>query len=245
MYDALLLDHDGVIVDLLALDSLESGILSHGKPCYRALGIEPDDSLRDALSIGAIASDIQQLASSHGVDASELWRCRDDAAEQTLQEATRTGEKDPYDDVSVLESVELPVGVASNNQRRIVEFILAHHDLTHLFETVWGREPTIESLGRKKPEPTYLLGAMEDMSVENPLYVGDSETDVIAANRAAVDCAFIRRSHNAETPLSVDPAYEVTGLDQVVAILGGTRVPQKRTECGYDRSERSKRTPQK
>ncbi len=233
MYDALLLDHDGVIVELLALESLESGILSYGKPCYTELGIEPDAALREALSIGATADEIQQLARSHAVDVSALWRCRDDAAERTLCEATRAGEKDPYGDVSVLESVELPIGIASNNQKRIVEFILSHHGLTHLFETVWGREPTIESLSRKKPAPTYLLGAMDDMGVENPLYVGDSETDVIAANRAGVDCAFIRRAHNAERELSVDPTYEITGLDGAVSVLDDATeatVPQKQTD---------------
>lgn len=219
MYDALLLDHDGVIVELLALESLESGILSHGEPCYRALGIEPDDSLREALSIGATANEMRQLASEYDADASELWRCRDNAAEKTLCEATRTGEKDPYEDVSALGTVELPIGIASNNQRRIVEFILSHHDLTHLFETVWGREPTLNSLSRKKPEPTYLLGAMDEMGVENPLYVGDSETDVIAAERADVDCAFIRREHNSTYELSVDPTYEITGLDEAVTVL--------------------------
>jgi phosphoglycolate phosphatase-like HAD superfamily hydrolase len=112
----------------------------------------------------------------------------------------------------------VPCGVVSNNQRRIVASVLAAHGLQDLFGTIRARDPTLDSLDRKKPAPTYLEAAMADLDIERPLYVGDSETDVLAANRAGVDTAFLRREHNADVSLSVDPTYEVTGLDEVVAL---------------------------
>ena len=219
MYDALLLDHDGVLVGLLALESIERGIRHHGEDCFRELGVEPDDRVIDTLSVGAERSVVAALADEFGADAGRLWRCRDDAVERTLRRATRDGEKEPYADVAALDRIERPLGVVSNNQRRLVEFVLRHHGLWNLFGTVWAREPTLGSLERKKPAPTYLEGAMADLGVERPLYVGDSETDVVAARRAGVDCLFLRREHNADVTLSTAPTAEVSGLDEVVAVL--------------------------
>jgi phosphoglycolate phosphatase-like HAD superfamily hydrolase len=62
---------------------------------------------------------------------------------------------------------------------------------------------------------------MADLGIERPLYVGDSESDVEAARRAGVDVAFLRRTHNAERSLSVEPTYEVTSLHAVVERLSG------------------------
>ena len=217
-YDGLLFDHDGVLVELISRDAIDAGLRRHGGESLRALGVDPGPALFDALNVGAEREEIRSIADGHGVDAGALWQCRDDAIETTLRRATRDGEKEPYDDVDALSAVDLPCGVVSNNQRRIVEFVLEAHGLDHLFETVRARDPVLASLDRKKPAPTYIEAAMADLDIETPLYVGDSESDVLAAHRAGVDTAFLRRAHNADTPLSVQPTHEVTGLDEVVTV---------------------------
>ena len=40
----------------------------------------------------------------------------------------------------------------------------------------------------RKPAPDMLLAAMKDMGVDSCIYVGDSEVDVLTANRAGVRC---------------------------------------------------------
>lgn len=112
--------------------------------------------------------------------------------------------------------------IVSNNQTRIVEAVLDRYDLSDHVDTVRARAPRPESLDRKKPRPAFLEAAMADIGVENPLYVGDSESDVEAGRRAGLDVAFIRREHNADWPLDHDPTYEVAGLDDVVELLNGT-----------------------
>jgi HAD superfamily hydrolase (TIGR01549 family) len=216
-YDGLLLDHDGVVVELLDRDHITAGLREHGDPRLAELGVDLDPALLDAFQVGADAGEIRALADRYGVDPGALWRCRDDAIEAALHAATRNGEKPPYDDVTALAALEVPRGVVSNNQRRIVEFVLETHDLHGLFDTVHAREPTLASLDRKKPAPTYLEAAMTALDIEHPLYVGDSESDVVAAHRANVDVAFLRRPHNADTSLSTAPTYEVEGLDEIVA----------------------------
>jgi HAD superfamily hydrolase (TIGR01549 family) len=216
-YDGLLLDHDGVLVELLDRDHITAGLREHGEPRLADLGVNLDPVLLDAFQVGADAGEIRALADRYGVDPTALWRCRDDAIETALHAATRNGEKPPYDDVDALTALDVPRGVVSNNQRRIVEFVLETHDLRSLFDTVQARDPTLASLDRKKPAPTYLEAAMAALDIEHPLYVGDSESDVVAADRANVDVAFLRRPHNADSSLSRDPTYEVSGLDEIVA----------------------------
>ena len=222
-YDAVLLDHDGVLVELLDRETLAAGLREHGTTRFRTLGVDPDPTVVDTLNVGAEADEIQRLADERGVDAGRLWHHRDEAIATTLREATRAGQKDPYDDVAALDRVDLPLGVVSNNQRRLVEFVLGEHGLADRFETVRARAPTLGSLDRRKPAPTYLEAAAADLGVDRPLYVGDSETDVVAAQRAGFDAAFLRRSHNTGRELSRSPTVEVTGLDEVVGLLDGAR----------------------
>jgi HAD superfamily hydrolase (TIGR01549 family) len=218
MYDGLLLDHDGVVVTLSEMDRLESA----ARGALRDVGVEePAADAVEALTIRVSESDLQGLSRRYGVDPGRLWRARDDRVRDALAEETETGRKRPYDDTAALREVSVPMGIVSNNQTRIVRPILDRYDLDGLFGTVRAREPTRASLARKKPEPTYLEAAMDDLGVGNPLYVGDSESDVVAGRRAGVDTAFIRREHNADRSLEHTPTYDVRGLDEVVALVGG------------------------
>jgi len=48
------------------------------------------------------------------------------------------------------------------------------------------------------------------------LYVGDRETDLVAANEVGADGAFLRRSHNRDATLDREPAYEIESLTALV-----------------------------
>jgi phosphoglycolate phosphatase len=50
---------------------------------------------------------------------------------------------------------------------------------------------------------------------ESALFVGDSESDVVAARRAGLDSTFVRRRHTRDVDLSVAPTYEVDSLHDV------------------------------
>lgn len=215
-YDGLLLDHDGVLVTL----GDESALTTAARNALRDVGVEnPDPDAIDTISMWATTDGLREVSNQYGVDPERLWRARDDRAKDSLLAQTQNGGKTPYDDVDALESIEHPMGIVSNNQTRVVEFVLDHYDLGHHIQTIRARAPTPESLDRKKPRPTYLEEAMADLGVENPLYVGDSESDVEAGQRAGFDVAFLRRPHNRDVSLSTTPEYEVPGLDHVVDIL--------------------------
>jgi len=220
MYDGLLLDHDGVVVTL----GDETVLRRAARDALLDAGVaEPDEAAVGTLTIAVSDADLADLSRQYDLNPDRLWRHRDDRVREALLAETTAGRKAPYDDTPGLRTLDVPMGVVSNNQTRIVESVLDHYDLRDLFGTVRAREPTRESLSRKKPCPTYLEAAMADLGLENPLYVGDSESDVEAGRRAGVDTAYLRRSHNADRSLVATPTYEVEGLDEVAALVAGTR----------------------
>jgi Predicted phosphatases len=120
--------------------------------------------------------------------------------------------------VAALDRLDVPLGVVSNNQHATIEFLLAHHGLTQ-FETSYGRQPTLAGAAKRKPEPDYIRQALADLGTDEALYVGDSEKDIVAAHRAGIDSAFLRREHVADVELSVEPTFEVPDLRTLVGRL--------------------------
>jgi len=217
-YDSLLLDHDGVVVDVLDADPVRHA----ARDAFAAVGVDaPADDHVDLVAFGPTHDELLAVSDRLGVDAATLWRHRDDNLAAALKQAARDGGKQPYPDANVLADLDVPTGIVSNNQRRIVEFIADQYDLRDQFAAIRAREPRIESLERKKPAPTFLQQVMDDLGATDPLYVGDRESDVVAGERAGVDTAFIRREHNAGVTLNREPTYEVGSLEDVADIVRG------------------------
>jgi len=227
-YDAVLFDHDGVLVDVLSRTQLSDRFAEQGATLLREAGVTPTDSVVETLYLSVSYEEVTGLAERFATDPEQLWRAREDIIDALLTAAVRSGEKEPYEDIEVVDSLSVPTGIVSNNQTRIVEDILRYHGLREQFDTLWAREPQLSSLTRKKPEPTFITEAMNDLGVSNPLYVGDSESDVIAGQRADVDVAFIRREHNRSTTLSVGPTYEIETLATLSSIVGSTDPSESR-----------------
>jgi len=217
-YDGLLLDHDGVLVTLGDRESLTAAATA----ALRDAGVrEPDPATVETLRVSVDREELDAISGRHDLDPETLWAHRDDRVAEALRTEATSGRKAPYDDVTTLEDIDHPLGIVSNNQTRVVEFVLDHYGLADRFDAVHARSPTPASLARKKPAPTYLEAAMADLDVAEPLYVGDSESDVVAGHRAGLDVAFLRRDHNADATLDAIPRYEVESLAALDPILDG------------------------
>ena len=122
--------------------------------------------------------------------------------------------------VDAIESIAevAPVALVSNNYHPTETFVAGHFELDS-FSFVRGRDLGVKGFSRRKPKPHYLLEALEALSVSSGYYVGDRETDVIAARRAGLEPVFIRRPHNEDVVLGADPAYEIESLDTLVDLL--------------------------
>ena len=211
-YDAILFDNDGVLVDPPAHADQVAAI----RDAFDELGIDAAaDEHVTALTGGVTPDLLATLERTYDVDREALWDARERHDERSQFEAFRAGRRDSYDDVTALADISQPCGVVSNNHHTTVEFILERFDFADAFETYYGRPMTIESLSLKKPNTHYLDRALSDLGGGSALYIGDSESDVVAAERAGMYSVFVRREHSREASLSTDPTYEVETLHEV------------------------------
>lgn len=215
-YDAVLFDHDGVLVDLTSMATHRRG----AREAFAAVGVEdPAEEDVEATSIGVTPEILTTVCERYGIDPSAFWFQRDSITARGQFEEIRAGEKGPYDDLDVLADLPVPMGVVSSNQRATVAFSLSYFGLADHFETLQARDPTVESLARKKPDPYYVERALSELDASNALLVGDSESDVTAAERAGIDAAFVRRPHRADADLAVSPTHEIDGLDALRSLF--------------------------
>ncbi|WP_254535647.1 HAD family hydrolase [Halomarina litorea] len=209
-YEAVVFDNDGVLTEITDWDVLRAA--AHG--AFDAFGVDPsDDDLRAILSHVTVDG-LEAVCARHGLDPEEFWHRRDTNYTEAQQAEVLDGRKPLYDDVDAALALDVPKGIVSSNQHATIECILDHYDLREHFETYYGRQPTVEDVRRKKPEPYFIERALSDLGVEveDALYVGDSEGDVVAAHAAGTDSAFLWREHRADYDLSVEPTHELSGL---------------------------------
>lgn len=215
MYDAVVFDNDGVLTERTGSAVLRRAALA----AFGSFDVTPASETVDELLRGVDPTWVEETCERLGVDPEAFWRERDAQFARFQCREADAGRKPAYDDVTALEDLSLPLGVVSNNQDATIEHLFEVHDLHRHFETWYGREPTLESVHRKKPEPYYLERALADLAAERALYVGDKETDVLAADAAGVDSMVVRRDHNRDLALDATPTYDVDSLHAVGRIL--------------------------
>ena len=170
-YDAVVFDNDGVLVGRTDYDVLEAAAWD----AFAELGIDdPKASHVELVTVGATPAQVQDVAFVYDLDPHEFWEVREDVMAKAQHDEVRAGRKSVYDDLDELDELDLSKGIVSSNQQSLVDFVLDHHGVREHFEAAYGREPTIESLALRKPNPHYLHRAMDDIGAENALFVGDN-----------------------------------------------------------------------
>jgi HAD superfamily hydrolase (TIGR01549 family) len=214
-YDAVVFDCDGVLVEPTDTAVLVDAVVD----AFDAFGVDIERSVARR----SVAEDDVPAgtAREHGIDPESFWHYRELTASLAQQTHVRAGGKPVYDDVAAVERLDCSIGVVSNNQHATVEFLLAFHDLPE-FETVRGRRPTLSGAAARKPEPDYVEAALADLDTDDALYVGDSEKDVVAAKRAGIDSAYLRRDHVADVTLTAEPTFEIPDLETLVEQVTAT-----------------------
>ncbi|WP_226022586.1 HAD family hydrolase [Halomicrobium salinisoli] len=217
-YDAVLFDSDGVLVTPPARETQ----LAATRTAFEAVG-ESDPAAEHVAAVadGLTGEQLREICDAYDFDPEAFWDAREHHDERSQFDRFRDGTRRLYDDVAAIRDLSHDCGVVSNNHHSTIEFVLSHFGLEASFDTYYGREKSIESLDLKKPDPHYLERALADLDADTALFVGDSESDVVAAERAGLDSAFVRRSHCADVALSTSPTFEVDDLGDVASLVNG------------------------
>ncbi|GGL54475.1 HAD family hydrolase [Halocalculus aciditolerans] len=215
-YDAVLFDNDGVLVTPPRYES-QSGAT---RAAFEAVGVEDArDEHVDAVVDGVSSAELRELCAGYDLDPAVFWAARERRDQQSQFADFEAGERDAYADLAAVRSLSVPTGVVSNNHHSTVEYVLDRFGLHDTVDTYYGREKTVDALDRKKPNTHYLDRALADLDPSSALYVGDRESDVRAAHAAGLDSAFVRRDHNADVVLGVDPTHELDTLHDLRRLI--------------------------
>lgn len=215
-YDTILFDSDGILVDPPTYETK----VEAARSAFAEVGVKEVETQHiDEIVNGTTNERLHQICAVYDLDIETFWEARERLDEESQFEKFEAGSRTRYDDVTAIFDLSQTCGVVSNNHHSTIEFVLDFFDLHSTFDTYYGREKTVESLSLKKPNTHYLDLALAELGGESVLYVGDSESDVIAAHKAGMDSVFVRRTHCEDVSLSITPTYETTDLHEVAKIV--------------------------
>ena len=214
-YDTVVFDNDGVLVGRTSFDVLREAT----QDTFEQFGVtDPDPDHVENMTVGTTPRQVDVVCDEYGFDRETFWRTLDRTSSLAQQEEARAGRKTPYGDIDTLADLDTAMGIVSSNQQQTVDFLLDHFDYTSMFGAAYGREATVKSLDRRKPNSYYIDQALSDLDADSALFVGDNESDVRAAENAGIDSAFIRRPHRRNWDLNVWPTWEIESLDDLHSI---------------------------
>lgn len=137
------------------------------------LGIDPERedvwTLFDVAEEHGLIDELESRIAAHEIDGAE--------------ESKRLPTADELEDLS------MPVGVCSLNCEAACRIALERHDLDGHVDAVVGRD----TVGYRKPHPKPLLAAISRIAAEpaDTLFVGDSESDAVTAERAGTRFRYV------------------------------------------------------
>ena len=207
---ALIWDFDGVILEdeLLHIDAEMETVRSFGIPLTREiafeyLGVRLEDYFRDLISRFGARTSLEAMLEAH---FSVLRRCYGESF--PLVQHLR----------DVLERVGtfLPMGIATNRERELLEIALERFSLFPFFKAVVCKE----DVGKGKPDPDSFLLAASALGAEprTAFVVEDSATGFQAAKRAGMKLIARRAAHNGHLDFS-SADFVVEDLRDVVKIV--------------------------
>ncbi|ELZ46898.1 phosphatase-like protein [Halorubrum californiense DSM 19288] len=218
-YETVLFDMDGVILEGWGTDdAVHARALDD---VLEARDVRATGDLRRSLETYEYDDGFRAACEELGVDPSELFREREERSAKRAVARLSAGVRRLHRDVDALDEVaeHAALGLVSNNYHPTVEFVVDHFRLD-AFSFVRGRDLGPTGFRRRKPDPHYLNEALDALGASTGLYVGDRATDMIAAERAGLDGAFLRRDHNAALDPDADPTVEIEGLGAVADLVG-------------------------
>ncbi|MFB6115026.1 MAG: HAD family hydrolase, partial [Candidatus Nanohalobium sp.] len=165
------------------------------------------------------AEKMKQFLEHHEIDMEDLKTWEKHVEEEKIR-LVKKGQLGLYPGTQkLLESLDVPKALVSNAYAEATDELVKYLGLDEHFE-FWKAphlddiEAYVESM---KPNPDMLEEAMKVMDSEKALMVGDSDSDVKAAENAGIDSVYIDRSGRK----SEKATFNVESLEEVGRIVKG------------------------
>lgn len=191
-YNAVIFDFDGVLLDPDGFDWADNARIEKA----RELGYENDlEELRALFEAEKSMDKMKAFLDRHDIEVEDL-KAWEKYIEKTKIELVENGGLELYPRTwELLEELDVPKALVSNAYGEATDEIVKELGLDRHLE--FWKAPSLDDIEayveQMKPHPDMLEEAMEKMGVENAVMVGDSKSDVEAAENAGIDSAYINR----------------------------------------------------
>ena len=217
-YDAIIFDFDGVLITGRATPA---GVYKTAvREILEAYGVHNPDTWEKGLERPTDAAAFRERCEQRDLPPAEAWGYREAVSTHIEETWLDRGDREPFPDTRVLSELaeKYTIGIASNNRHALVGTCIERFGWTTIIDGHRGRYPTLTEYDRRKPNPRFVREMVQELGVTDPLYVGDRESDVVAAERVGCDSVYLRResSHGA---IDRTPTYEVTSLTELAEQL--------------------------
>lgn len=184
-------DMDGVLLDSTSGGDWYRRALDR---TLRDVDREPTPDRRTLLGPSNLR-DFESVAAELDVPAERLWTIRHDNYVREKAAAIEDGRIEPFDDLVELHLIAdlAPISIVSNSPASIVDTFVETADLGSIVETSIGRGDDLEALDRMKPAQDFYDRLVERTNGEEYVYVGDSRTDALFAQRTGMDFLHLDR----------------------------------------------------
>lgn len=218
-YSSVIFDMDGVL-----LNSLVDGEKWKYRAVDRALqekDVDPGNLAREdkdkVLGDRGYKACLKE-ASNLGVDPREIWSIVAQETTEARREELKKGSFELYpgvkDTIKALHEADIPMAVISNAPESAVKMMVESFELKQYFKFYAGVR-NFEDLRARKPHPNHLELAKAELKRNPFVYVGDSDSDLQAAERAEMDSIWVKRSGEVQSGHSFE-AEHLTDITEYV-----------------------------
>ena len=110
-YDGLLLDFDGVVVDVLDNEQRQPELRDKINASATADNVHLETDVIEELIESIPPERLQTFSEETGLPPEQLWQYRDDAYLELFETAAKNDGKNLYPDVTALDSLGVPLGI--------------------------------------------------------------------------------------------------------------------------------------
>jgi pyrophosphatase PpaX len=216
---AVLFDLDGTIVELPNQDKFFDGLLVD---ILREFDV-PVPELQVRLALWHSGGQFEAILRSWGVHGYDAFIQRfDDYDLEKRRSLAKAGVIRPFPDVIALPILhrQAKLGIVTNTPPAIASFELSHFKLAQHFDDVVMLGTVEQHIA--KPEPDGLHRCLRNLQVpeSQALMVGDSSSDMIAAQRAGVGTVLVRRpGQPLPRSLTLPPDFIIDDLHELIKLL--------------------------